>query len=122
MRSIFNWRQASVICALAVYSFQVFGQQPDNPAPKLTTSSAPNGQAEQASATAPANALLRLTLQDALERARKNSTQFQAAQTDAAIARQDKFQAGAALLPSVAYNNEALYTQGAPAALANQTG
>jgi outer membrane protein TolC len=54
---------------------------------------------------------LRLKLQDALARARKNSTQFQAAQTDAAIARQDRYQAGAALLPSVNYNTQALYTQ-----------
>jgi outer membrane protein TolC len=53
---------------------------------------------------------LRLTLEDALARARKNSTQFQAAQTDAAIARQDRYQAGAALLPSVAYNNQAIST------------
>jgi outer membrane protein TolC len=54
---------------------------------------------------------LRLTLQDALARARKNSTQFQAAQTDAAIARQDRYQAGTALLPSVNYTTQALYTQ-----------
>jgi outer membrane protein TolC len=43
--------------------------------------------------------------------ARKNSTQFQAAQTDAAISRQDRYQAATALLPSVNYNNQALYTQ-----------
>jgi outer membrane protein TolC len=54
---------------------------------------------------------LRLTLEDALARARKNSAQFQAAQTDAALARQDRYQAAAALLPSVTYNNQALYTQ-----------
>jgi outer membrane protein len=54
---------------------------------------------------------LRLTLDDALARAKKNSTQFQAAQTDAAIARQDRYQAATALLPSVTYNNQALYTQ-----------
>ena len=53
---------------------------------------------------------VRLTLQDALALARKNSVQFQSAVTDSAIARQDRFQAGAALLPSVSYNNEALYT------------
>ena len=70
---------------------------------------APKKDAQQVtSATAP---MLRLTLEDALARARKNSTLFQAAQTDAAIARQDRYQAGAALLPSVTYNNEALYTQ-----------
>jgi outer membrane protein TolC len=54
----------------------------------------------------------RLTLQDALALARKNSVPFQAAQTDAAILRQDRHQAAAALLPSVIYNNQALYTQG----------
>jgi outer membrane protein len=54
---------------------------------------------------------IRLTLEDALARARKNSTQFQSALTDAALARQDRYQAGAALLPTVTYNNQALYTQ-----------
>ena len=57
-----------------------------------------------------------------MNRARKNSVQFQAAQTDAALARQDRYQAGAALLPSVTYNNQALYTQGASAALTNKSG
>ena len=65
---------------------------------------------------------LKLTLADALERARKNSVQFQAALTDSAIARQDRFQAGTALLPSVVYNNEVLYTKAAPPAAAMQTG
>ncbi len=72
--------------------------------------SAPAPQAAQQTATG-ASQTLRLTLEDALARARKNSTQFQAVQTDASIARQDRYQAGAALLPSVTYNNEALYSQ-----------
>lgn len=53
-----------------------------------------------------------LTLQDALARARKNSVVFQAAVMDAALAHEDKTQARDALLPSVAYNNGFLYTQG----------
>jgi outer membrane protein TolC len=57
---------------------------------------------------------LKLTLQDALARARKNSVAFQSALTDSAIARQDRFQAAGALLPSVAYDNQALYTQAVP--------
>jgi outer membrane protein TolC len=69
----------------------------------------PRKDAQQAPAAAPAP--LRLTLEDALARARKNSTQFQAAQTDAAIARQDRYQAAAALLPGVTYNNQAIYTK-----------
>jgi outer membrane protein TolC len=55
---------------------------------------------------------LRLTLADALERARRNSVVYQAALTDARIAHEDKKQAVAALLPSINYNNSAIYTQG----------
>jgi len=71
--------------------------------------STPAAQAAQQTVTG-ASQILRLTLDDALARARKNSTQFLAAQTDAAIARQDRYQAGAALLPSVTYNNQAIST------------
>src|SRR5258708_14955506 len=75
--------------------------------PPATTAAAQAAQQTSAGASQ----ILRLTLDDAVARARKNSTQFQAAQTDAAIARQDRYQAGAALLPSVAYNNQAIYTK-----------
>jgi len=57
-------------------------------------------------------AAVRLTLQDAIDRARKNSTVFQAAATEAALSREDKNQARDALLPSVAYNASAIYSQG----------
>jgi len=67
----------------------------------------------QAASQGPANSTQprRLTLQDVLALARKNSVQFQSAQTDAAISRQDRYQAATALLPSVTYNNQALYTK-----------
>jgi outer membrane protein len=55
---------------------------------------------------------IRLTLAEALERARKNNVVYQGAVTEAQIAREDKKQAVAALLPSVNYNNSAIYTQG----------
>jgi outer membrane protein TolC len=55
---------------------------------------------------------LRLTLADALDRARQNSVVYQAALTDARMAHEDKKQSVAALLPSVNYNNSAIYTQG----------
>jgi len=71
-------------------------------------SAPPQKPAQSDSAGAPA---LKLTLQDALARARKNSVAFQSALTDSAIARQDRFQAAGALLPSVTYNNLAWYTQ-----------
>ncbi len=87
--------------------------------PPASTSAA---QAAQQTVTG-ASQILRLTLDDALARARKNSTQFLAAQTDAAIARQDRYQAGAALLPSVTYNNQAISTsvsnKGNPSFIAN---
>jgi outer membrane protein TolC len=63
------------------------------------------------------SAPLTLTLQDALARARVNSVQFQAALTEQGVAHEDKVQARAALLPSLNYNNEFIYTQpnGTPA-------
>ncbi|HEV7520594.1 MAG TPA: TolC family protein [Candidatus Angelobacter sp.] len=55
---------------------------------------------------------LTVTLQDALNRARSNSVQFQAALTDRGLAHEDKVQARAALLPNVNYHNQFIYTQG----------
>jgi outer membrane protein TolC len=56
-------------------------------------------------------AVERLSVQDAIERARRNDSQFQSAQTDAGIAKEDRIQARDGLLPSVVYNNSAIYTQ-----------
>ncbi len=72
--------------------------------------SANSEKAARGEAAAPA-APLCLTLQDALQRARKFNPQFQAAVTDASIAHEDSKQSLASLLPSVNYNNEILYTQ-----------
>ena len=88
-------------------------QQEPNPGTQQAPQSTPPAQAsgpQQASATPP----LRLTLQEAIDRARKNSTQFTAAVTTAALARGDRTQARNALLPTVTYNNSAIYTQGIP--------
>ena len=63
-------------------------------------------------ASVPSNAPLVLTLQDALERARKNSPEYRAALTEFGTAREDRVQSRAALLPSVNYNAAFLYTQG----------
>lgn len=63
-------------------------------------------------APSPSDAPLTITLQDALERARANSPQFLSARTDAALAHQDTVQARAALLPSVNYETQYLYTEG----------
>jgi len=61
---------------------------------------------------APSNAPLTLTLQDALQRAKANSPQFQAAVTALGLAHGDKVQARAATLPNVNYTTAFIYTQG----------
>lgn len=53
-----------------------------------------------------------ITLQDALDRARKYYAQYLSAVTDANLAREDTRQARAALLPSVSYTQQYLNTQG----------
>ena len=53
-----------------------------------------------------------ITLQDALQRAKNLDTTYRTALTAAGIAHEDHVQARAALLPSVTYNNEFLYTEG----------
>jgi outer membrane protein TolC len=65
---------------------------------------------------APANAPLRLTLEDALARARANSPEMLRANLDALLAREDTVQAKAGLLPSASSFNQFIYTQpnGAP--------
>ncbi len=90
----------------------------------LSLSSAPKMSAHfdpQATTTA-SPALVSLTLQDALDRARKNSAQFQAAVTATGLAGEDRRQAFTSLLPSVAYNNSAIYTQGVGPAASTASG
>ncbi len=74
--------------------------------------SAQNEAQLSASPTQPEAAPLVLTFQDALSRAQRNVPQFLAAKMDAGLAHQDKVQARAALLPSLNYNTQYLYTQG----------
>ncbi len=65
---------------------------------------------------------LRLTFQGAVELAKKNGTQFQAVVTNYKSLREDRAQARDLLLPSVNYNNSAIYTQSNAAAAAAVTG
>lgn len=53
-----------------------------------------------------------LTLADAIARAKANNPQFQAALTQFGLAREDRVQARAVLLPNADYNNAFIYTQG----------
>ena len=93
---------ASCVLAIALSAAGVaYGQETAPPnGPNSVTDSAAKPSVE------------RLSLQDAIERARRNDPQSQAAQTDARILREDHVQARNSLLPSVAYNNSGIYTQG----------
>lgn len=65
------------------------------------------------SITPASGAPLTITLQDALQRARQNDPQYRsAAITDVGVARGDRVQARAGLLPNLNYNNSFIYTQG----------
>jgi outer membrane protein TolC len=64
------------------------------------------------SAAANGAAPLTITFQDALKRARLNDPQYRSALTDLGLAREDRVQARAGLLPSLNYNNSFIYTQG----------
>ena len=68
--------------------------------------SATGGQTN--SSTAP----ITLTLQDALERAKKINPEYRAAVTEFGLAKEEKVQSRAALLPNVNFNNSFIYTEG----------
>jgi len=81
--------------------------------PSFAQAVAPEQAAQAVSVSAQGNdAPLTLTLQDALQRARRNDPTYRAALTDLGLARQDRVQARAGLLPSLSYNNSFIYTQG----------
>jgi outer membrane protein TolC len=70
-------------------------------------------QSQGSSSTPASGAPLTITLQDALQRARQNDPQYHsAAITDLGVAREDRVQARAGLLPNLNYNNSFIYTQG----------
>lgn len=72
----------------------------------------PSGFAQTANVDANQTAPLTITLQDALQRTRQNDPQYRSALTDVGLAKQDRVQARAALLPDVNYNTSFIYTQG----------
>ena len=73
---------------------------------------APNSPQEAAQNKGSSAAPLTLTLESALERARANAPQFNAAVTAAKLAHEDRIQARAALLPNVSATTQYLNTQG----------
>jgi outer membrane protein TolC len=66
----------------------------------------------QIQAGATSGAPITITLQDALQRARLNDPQYRSAVTDLGLAREDRVQARAGMLPNLNYNTSFIYTQG----------
>jgi len=85
------WRGCVLILVLLASAIVGFAQSPSPPAP-----SAP----------------LTITLQDALQRARMNDPQYRSALTELGLAREERVQARAGLLPNLNYNNSFIYTEG----------
>ena len=69
-------------------------------------------QTQSGDSSAAGAAPLTITLQDALQRARLNDPQYRSAITDLGVAREDRVQARAGLLPNLNYNNSYIYTEG----------
>jgi outer membrane protein len=110
--------RTSLLMAAAAFLLSPRGSLAQDTAPPVQAPSVETAKQQGTAVAAP----VRLTLQDALDRARKNSTQYQAALTSAGLAREDRTQARDALLPSVVYNNSAIYTQSAGPGLSKNTG
>jgi outer membrane protein TolC len=98
-----------MLIASAVVFAQVASHQTGPPADESVSFAAVSSTQSSGSALPDQPAI---TLQDALIRAKANNAQFQTAATDALLAREDRVQARAALLPSVNYTTSYLYTEG----------
>jgi outer membrane protein TolC len=107
-----SWAQKESGASIARQARLTLRQAPEVNAPRQLDAAA-QAQNSSQTGTPSRGAPVRLTLQDALDRARKNSTQFQASVTNAGLAREDRHQALSALLPTVTYVNSAIYTQSA---------
>ena len=106
-------RAMAFILGLAAASPAVFAQTPAATLELSHPHSYPYPYESQATDAASADGTpLTITLQDALERARVNDPQYHAALTDLGVAREDRVQARAGLLPGVTYNNSFIYTEG----------
>lgn len=78
----------------------------------VLTATPPLGFAQANSTTQNSSAPLTITFQDALQRARQNTPEYRAAITDLGLAKEDRVQARALLLPDVNYDTSFVYTQG----------
>jgi outer membrane protein len=99
-----------LICAAKLAMAQELPNAPRaSAAEAVLTVDGTSGQSGQVQAPGEVPAI---TLQEALQRARVYTARFQSAATDALLAREDRAQARAALLPGSSFTGSFLYTQG----------
>jgi outer membrane protein TolC len=103
-------RITALLVASACIARAQTGGPPGPGGPPLQAAAEP--VVELAPAPEASSAPLTITLQDAIERARKNNAPFLSAVTAQKLAREDRLQARAALLPSVTSSTQYLGTQG----------
>lgn len=103
-------RQTSALCVWSLFLGAASAQVHVAERERVLASGAQQGPTTQTSTSA--NAQVVITLQDALERARRLDPTYRSAVTDESLAHEDHVQARAALLPSVSENTEYLYTEG----------
>lgn len=107
MSRFFVTFSAGCLCALLSFSPGAAGQTAPSSA-SIAASGAASGSADATGSPS----VLHVTLQDAIERARKLSPVLQAALTNAKAAAEATVQARAANLPNVTGNSQYLYTEG----------
>ncbi len=108
---IISWRTKfmflTVFLLCIVFGFQLRAQEmPQSSGPQASL------ELEQSASASELGPPVPITLQDAMDRARKNYAQYLSAVTDAKVAHEDTVQARAALLPSVGFTQQYLNTQG----------
>ena len=97
-----------------IFAVSVFATSAAPQRVNLNSREAPGSHVQLMQPTGPngANPPVTITLSDAIERARKNDTQFLSAQADAKISHEDRVQARNAMLPNVSATTQYLGTQG----------
>lgn len=110
----------SLLCGFSLWTMPALAQTKSDPpsavhvqpATPQDTAEQPQVQLVQPPGPNQAGAPVTITLQDAIERARKNDAQFLASVSDAKIAHEDRTQARNAILPTFSNSTQALLTQG----------
>jgi outer membrane protein TolC len=102
---------AGMMLTVAGAAFQARAQETPSPAKNQNTQEA-KVQLLQPPGANNTKAPVTITLQDAIERARKNDVQFLAAVNGAKSSHEDRLQARNAILPQFSYTTQALLTQG----------